>query len=95
MLASNSGSFPGIFVPPFVVIPLVPDPLFFATVQAAFSFIMPELIGVTPQNGVTRTSITFPPGIYGIPLGSDVTFAYVLWNPLSLASNPVKVTLVR
>ncbi len=95
LMAGNSGSVPGIYIPPFTVIPIVPDPLFLATVQAAFSFAMPELIGVLPANGITHTQVRFPAGLYGIPLGSDITFAYALWNPLNFASNAVNVRVVR
>lgn len=95
LLASMSGTSPGIFIWPFYTLPLNPDPLFDATVLAAFNGVMPELIGVTSARGVASTSVTFPPGLYSIPAGRDISWAYALFNPVSLTSNPVTISVVQ
>ncbi|MBK8976159.1 MAG: DUF1028 domain-containing protein [Planctomycetes bacterium] len=95
LLASASGTNPGLFIPPFYRLPLNPDPLFNATVVGAFRGVIPELAGMVPATGFTRTSLDFPAGIYGIPTGTDVAFAYVLGLPtISYTSNAVLVRIV-
>ena len=97
LLASASGTQPGLIlqlIPP-IVLRLHPDAVFFATLNAAVNFIHPELIGIIPANGRDTTSFTFPPGAYGLPPGTDLHFAYPLLNPLTAASNPVRIRLVQ
>src|SRR5690606_22372800 len=70
LLASNSGTRPGLFIPPIYTLPLNPDLLFVATVNAAFTGVMPELSGVTSVSGFATTAVTFPKGAYSLPQGS-------------------------
>jgi uncharacterized Ntn-hydrolase superfamily protein len=95
LLASLSGTSPGIFFPPFYYLPLNPDALFNATLLAAFDGIMPELIGYTGAQGLDSTSVRFPPGLYGLPAGRDISWAYALFAPVTLTSNAVGVRIVR
>jgi uncharacterized Ntn-hydrolase superfamily protein len=94
LLASNSGTSPGVTIPPFYHLKLNPDPLFQVTVIGAFHQTIPELIGVTSGLGLSTSGITFPPGLYGLRPGTDLAFAYVLINPVSLTSNPVTIRIV-
>lgn len=93
LLASASGTFPGILLPPFYHLPLNPDPLFHVMLQAAVTGTMPELIGLTRPGGVAGTAITFPPGVYSFPIGLDLAFAYALIQPFSGTSNFVTVRI--
>lgn len=95
LLASMSGTQPGVRIPPFYTLPLNPDPLFDATLFAAFWGVMPELIGVTSASGVDSTAVTFPPGLYTIPAGRDLSWAYALFDPVTLTSNAVDVRITQ
>ncbi|MBI5851632.1 MAG: DUF1028 domain-containing protein [Planctomycetes bacterium] len=94
LLASASGSTPGIPLGPNVVLPLVPDLLLEATVSAWYRGLLPGLYGIAPASGRTTTSVSFPPGLWGLPPGLETTWAVALWTQLDAASNPVTVRVV-
>lgn len=89
LLASISGTRPGINLPPYYNLPLNPDVMFQVTLQAAFSGIMPELVGRTSSAGLAATAVRFPPRMYALPIGTNVSFAYALINPVTLTSEAV------
>ena len=91
LLGSMSGTTPGLVIPPGYRLPLNPDPFFDATVIAAFYHIEPGLSGLSPPTGVQATSLTFPPGMYTIPPGTDLSFAFAIVNPVMATSNAVTV----
>jgi len=94
LLGSLSGTRPGITLPPFYNLPLNYDALFEVTVLGAFAGYIPELSGQTPASGLTATALRLPPGLYAMPVGRDLSFAYLLINPLSMISNPVSIRIV-
>lgn len=94
LLASASGSTPGIPLGPNIILPLVPDLLLEATVNAWFGGLIPGLYGVAPALGRTTTSVNFPPGLWGLPPGLETTWAVALWTQLDAVSNPVTVRVV-
>jgi hypothetical protein len=94
LLGSMSGTTPGVRIPPFVLLPLNPDPFFEATAVAAFTGAVPGLMGQTSALGLAGTSLTFPPGVWSIPVGTDVSFAYTLFDPVTLASNPITLRIL-
>jgi uncharacterized Ntn-hydrolase superfamily protein len=87
LLASAAGTRPGLTLPPFYNLPLNPDALFQATLLAAFFGVAPELAGRTSGAGLAATSFLFPPGVYALPIGADVAFAYALIDPINFTSN--------
>ena len=93
LLGSNSGTRPGLFIPPFTAIPLNQDALFNVMLFGAFSGAIPELVGTTDGRGVGNTALTFPPGLYGLPLGTDLHFACVNVGPVDFASTAWRVGL--
>ncbi len=94
LLASDTGTSPGLLIPPFLRLGLNPGPLFQATLYGAFSGQLPELVGRTNATAVANTSLDFPPGVYGIPIGTDVHFAYALFDSVVyLTSQPVAVRI--
>ncbi|MBI5853068.1 MAG: DUF1028 domain-containing protein [Planctomycetes bacterium] len=95
LLGSMSGTTPGIRIPPVVLLPLNADPFFEATAVAAFNGTMPSLLGRTSPTGFANTSLTFPPGAWSIPLGTNLSFAYTLFDPVTFASNPVTIRIVQ
>lgn len=95
LVASLAGTRPGLFLPPFFYLPLNPDPLLEATLFAAVNGLMPSLIGVTNASGLASTTVTFPPGLYGIPVGSNMSWAYATYNPVTLTSNAVTLQVGR
>jgi hypothetical protein len=95
LLGSASGTRPGIMLPPFWNLPLNPDAVFHAMLYGAVSGLMPELTGITRAGGVAGTALTFPPGMYLLPVGIDLAFAYAVVNPIQLTSNAVLVRLTQ
>lgn len=95
LLASSSGTRPGLTLPPFYNLPLNYDPLFQATLLGAFFGIIPELAGRTSSTGAATTGLTFPRGIYDLPVGTDVAFAYALIDPVNFTSNAVSFRVVQ
>jgi hypothetical protein len=89
LLASASGTRPGIFLPPFFTLPLNADALFYVTLTGALNGSLPELVGRTSNLGVAATAVRFPPGMYSLPVGIDVAFAYALVNPVTMTGGPV------
>ena len=94
LLASDTGTSPGLLIPPFFRLGLNPGPLFQATLYGAFSGQIPELVGRTSATAVASTSLSFPPGVYGLPVGTDIHFAYALLDSVViLTSQPVAVRI--
>ena len=92
MLASASGTAPGIPLAPGVVLPLVPDPLMALSLDLAASG-SPSFAGVLDANGRRSSSLAIPGGVL-VPLrGSDLAFAWGTIGPIDFASNAVRVTL--
>ncbi len=98
LLASASGTSPGIRLSQDVNLALNPDPLFDATVLAVQCGVMPELYGVMSPSGLDATRLSFPPGLYTIPVGTQLSFAFTVLDPQSLgvliSSNAVTVRVV-
>ncbi len=95
VFGSLSGSVPGLRLGPGMTLPLNPDPVFFATAVGAFHGQFPYMIGFVPANGRTVARVDFPAGAFGFASGFQLTFAHVIWLPLSAVSNPVAVDIVR
>ncbi|MFO1054002.1 MAG: DUF1028 domain-containing protein [Planctomycetota bacterium] len=93
MLGSMSGTSPGVIIPPGFRLPLNVDTFFEATAAGVSSGLLPQFVGVTSPAGVSVTSLTLPPGVFTIPSGTDLSFAYVLLNPMTLTSNAVTVRI--
>ncbi|MEZ5965034.1 MAG: DUF1028 domain-containing protein [Planctomycetota bacterium] len=94
LLASLSGTRPGVQIPPFYNLPLNYDAMLELTALAAFGGFMPELSGQTPVSGLSATAVRFPPGLYALPVGRELSFAYALVNPTTMTSNPVSIRIV-
>jgi uncharacterized Ntn-hydrolase superfamily protein len=94
LLGSMSGTSPGLIIPPGYRLPLNADLFFQATTLAAFYGIEPGLLGRTLPSGVATTSLMLPPGLYAIPVGTTLSFAYVTLDPITLTSNAVNVRIV-
>lgn len=93
LLASNSGSVPGMLVAPGVVLPLNRDSVMEAFFYATVFGQLPSFAGQLDADGRARASLALPGGVWGVPLGTQLTFAYALFNPLDTVSNPVGVHL--
>lgn len=93
LLASNSGSVPGLLVAPGVVLPLNRDSVMEAFFYATVFGQLPSFAGQLDADGRARASLTIPGGVWGVPIGTQLTFAYALFNPLDTVSNPVGVHL--
>jgi hypothetical protein len=94
LLASASGSTPGIPLGPGLVLPLMPDLLLEVTASAWFHGSIPGLYGITPAAGRATSTVSFPPGLWGLPPGLELSWAFAFWHPLDTVSNPVTVRVV-
>ena len=92
MLASASGTTPGIPLAPGVTLPLVPDPLMALSLDLAASG-SPSFAGVLDANGRRSSSLAIPGGVLAPLRGSDLAFAWGTIGPIDFASNAVRVTL--
>jgi len=91
LLASASGSQPGIRISSHVTIPVNPDPVFYTLLQAANSPIFPLALGVLDGTGRAPAGFFAPPGLL-LPLQArSLTFAWATLAPIDFASNPVSV----
>ena len=89
LLASASGSSPGIKVSPQIRIPLNPDQVFHYSFNLANSPLLPNTAGVLDAAGKARARLVAPPGLLSVLRGASLTFAFGLLGPLDFASNPV------
>ena len=94
LLASNSGTRPGITVSPTINIPLNPDPVFWAVFYGAGTT-LPGFLGQLPASGRISVGLPIPPGLYGLPLNTDLHFATTMLSPIGNVSAPVGVHLSR
>lgn len=95
LLASNSGTSPGIKWPPNLVFPLNPDVVFHAVWAAALNNTLPGFLGSLDSNGRQTARLTMPPGAYLLPINTTLHFAHGLLTPVGNFSNAVAVSLVR
>jgi len=91
--ASASGTSPGILLPP-IVVPLNFDPLFDLSLQLANSAVFVNTVGSLDANGRAAARFAPPAGVLVPLVGRDLHFAFALLQPATLASNPVRVTIL-
>lgn len=94
LAGSNSGSVPGFGVPPALNVPLNPDPFFFLSVDFLNSPFFPNTLSTLGPSGTAAAGLVLPPLLFGPLAGTDLTFAYVLLNPVDFASNPVTISVL-
>ncbi|MHC4512263.1 MAG: DUF1028 domain-containing protein [Planctomycetota bacterium] len=95
LLASNSGTTPGIQWAPNLVFPLNPDGVFHAVAIGALNSSLPGFLGTLDAAGRKTVRLPMPPGAYLLPIHTDLHFAYGLLSPVGNFSNAVPVRLVR
>lgn len=92
LLASNSGSTPGIKVGSNLVIPVNPDAFFQAFLQLANRPpITQRTIGTLDSQGWASAAFGVPAGALNPLKGTKLTFAFATLNPLDFASKPVQL----
>lgn len=91
LLASNSGTSPGIPLSPSLVLPLNPDPLLFLSLQMAVQGSLPGFFSTLDPTGWRSATLNVPPGLLGPLQSSDLSFAWGTLNPIDFTSNPVDV----
>ncbi|MGE3174915.1 MAG: DUF1028 domain-containing protein [Planctomycetota bacterium] len=89
LLASLSGTAPGVQLAPGIVLPLQPDTLTFALLDSAPS--NPVLLGPLDAQGRRQVSLQVPP--LGYLQGSRLDFAWLTLAPIDLVSNPAGIDL--
>lgn len=94
LVASASGTTPGVPLGGGLVLPLNPDAVLFTTIEAAVLG-YPPLSGVVPADAYVQTRFTLPAGSYGLPAGVDLHFAALATQPFGAISNPVGVRVVQ
>jgi len=94
LLASASGSSPGIPVGPGIRIPLNPDPVFHLTSSLANSPLLPGSAGAIDAAGQARARLVAPPGLLTALRGATLTFAFGLLDPLDYASQAVAIRVL-
>ncbi len=95
LLASASGTTPGITWAPNLVFPLNPDAVFTAVVVGALNNSLPGFLGTLDAAGRKTVRLTMPPGAYLLPINTTLNFAYGVLNPVGSFSNAVPVGLVK
>ena len=95
LLASNSGTTPGIRWAPNLVFPLNPDAVFGAVVVGALNNSLPGFLGTLDAAGRKTIRLTMPPGAYLLPVNTNLHFAYGLVSPVGNFSRAVPVRLVK
>jgi hypothetical protein len=93
LLASASGTTPGIPIPPSLVMPLNPDPLLWLSLDLAASGAFPDLYSTLDGSGRKAAQIQIPPGVLQLLQGGALSFAYGTLNPIDFVSNPVSVDI--
>lgn len=94
LLASVSGTHPGLLLPTGGTLPLNPDAVFLASHQLANSSILVNTLARLDASGNGVALFVAPPGL---PVGLYLSFAYALIDgstPLDYASNPARVKVV-
>jgi len=95
LLASNSGTTPGIKWPPNLVFPLNPDPVFHIVAASALNNALPGFLGTLNAAGRKNIRLTMPPGAYLLPINTTLHFAHGVVSPVGSFSNAVAVGLVK
>jgi uncharacterized Ntn-hydrolase superfamily protein len=93
LLASASGSKPGIPISTNLTIPVNPDPVFFLFLQLTNSSILPSSLGVLDSAGHAQAGFVTPPGMLRPLRGRSLTFAWASLAPIDFASNPVTIAI--
>lgn len=94
LLASASGSRPGVRLPRNLVLPLNPDIILDATLQAGLRGQAPFL-GTLDPSGHAAVVLAIPRGAWGIPPSVELTFAFASLAPIDFVSNPVRLRFLR
>jgi hypothetical protein len=95
VLLSNSGSAPGIRIPP-ITIPVNPDPITELSILFANLPILPNSIGALDSRGWSWSAFSAPPEALRFLVGTDLTFANATFLPsVDFASNPVVLPVVH
>jgi uncharacterized Ntn-hydrolase superfamily protein len=94
LLTSASGSVPGINVGNLNV-PVNLDGVLLAFYFATIDGALPTFLGNLDATGRAVADLALPPGAYGLPLGTELTFAFALLAPTDRASNPVRLRIER
>ena len=93
MLASLSGSSPGLNVGANLVLPLNSDPLLYLSLNWAVSGQLPGLLGTLDGQGRKQANVPVPPGVLWSLRQYSMTFAYALLAPVDFTSNPVQLDI--
>ena len=91
LLASASGTSPGIPLAPGVTLPLVPDGLTFFLLELAPS--TTSLLGPLDAQGRATLPFAVPPGLFASLPGGRLDFAWLTLAPIDFASNPAGIDL--
>ncbi|MEQ1632784.1 MAG: DUF1028 domain-containing protein [Planctomycetota bacterium] len=91
MLASTSGTTPGVQLSPGVTLPLVPDGLTFFLLDLAPS--TTSLLGPLDASGRATVPFAVPPMLFASLPGGRLDFAWLSLAPIDFASNPAGVAL--
>jgi len=94
LLASNSGTSPGITLSPSITIPLNPDPVFWAVFYGAGTT-LPGFLGQVDTSGRRSVGLPLPAGLYGLPLNTDLHFATTMLTPIDNVSTAVGIRIVQ
>lgn len=91
LLASTSGTTPGVTLGPGVTLPLVPDGLTYFLLDLAPS--TPALFGPLDANGRRSVPLAVPAGLFPAGIGARIDMAFVALAPLDFASNAAGLEL--
>ncbi|MEM7306609.1 MAG: hypothetical protein AAF682_08060 [Planctomycetota bacterium] len=93
LLASASGTSPGLPVAPGVTLPLNDDVVLGFSLAQANGALFVNTFGVLDASASATCSFQAPPGVLGGLLGQELAFAYLTLAPVDLASLPVRVMI--
>ncbi len=91
LLASMSGTSPGVTLGPGLLLPLQPDALTFVLLDASAT--NPLLSGVLDAQGRRTVSLSTPPGVLAAFQGGHLDFAWLTVLPVDFTSNPSTLLL--